>query len=143
VFKYVCVYVCASVCLYARLCVSICSCASAIICVYLHVTWNGSGRDICRVLRARGRSRTCFSGLTAFALRSIPSCAVLQWCYSGGTVVLRWCCSVFYSGSTMVLQWCYTGIGVVLQCCYSGVTVVLPVWRGSCAHRSPLVSSCC
>jgi hypothetical protein len=27
---------------------------------------------------------------------------MLQWCYSGVTVVLQWC----YSGVTVVLQWC-------------------------------------
>jgi hypothetical protein len=82
--------------------------------LYLYVTWNGSGRDSCRVLRAHGRSRTCFKGLTAFAFRSIPSYVVLQWRCSGVAVVLQWC----YSGDAVVLQWCYSGVTVVLQWSY-------------------------
>jgi hypothetical protein len=54
---------------------------------------------------------------------------LLQWCYSGVTVVLQWC----YSGVTVALQWCYTLRGAVArryvtwrgEWCYSGVTVVL------------------
>jgi hypothetical protein len=36
---------------------------------------------------------------------------VLQWSYSGVTVVLPWC----YRGVTVVLQWCYIGVPVVSQ----------------------------
>jgi hypothetical protein len=31
---------------------------------------------------------------------------VVQWWYSGGTVVVQW----WYSGGTVVLQWCYSGV---------------------------------
>jgi hypothetical protein len=48
---------------------------------------------------------------------------MLQWCYSGVTVVLQWCYSciivvlqLYYSGVTVVLQWCHSGVTVVLQC---------------------------
>jgi hypothetical protein len=51
-----------------------------------------------------------------------PSSAspLLQWCYSGVTVVSQ----RFYSAVTKLLHKCYGGITVVLQWCYSGVTVV-------------------
>jgi hypothetical protein len=39
---------------------------------------------------------------------------VLQWCYSGVTVVLPW----RYSDFTVVLPWRYSGATVVLQWCY-------------------------
>jgi hypothetical protein len=46
---------------------------------------------------------------------------VIQWCYSGVTVVLQWC----YSGVTVVLHWCY-GVGrVILKCCCSGGTMIV------------------
>jgi hypothetical protein len=34
---------------------------------------------------------------------------VLQWCYSGVTLVLNWC----YSGVIVVLQWCHSGVKVI------------------------------
>jgi hypothetical protein len=36
---------------------------------------------------------------------------MLQWRYSGVTVLLQWC----YSGVTVLLQWCYSGINVLFQ----------------------------
>jgi hypothetical protein len=48
---------------------------------------------------ALGALQLCCSGVTV----------VLQWCYSGGTVVLH------YSGVTVVLLWYYSCITVVLQ----------------------------
>jgi hypothetical protein len=73
----------------------------------------------------------CYSGVTV----------VLQWCYNGVTMVLQWCCN----GVTMVLQWCYSGVTVVIQWCYNGVTMVLqwcniyvtvPLSRTVCVTRS-------
>jgi hypothetical protein len=36
---------------------------------------------------------------------------VLQWCYSGVTMVSRWC----YSDVTVVSQWCYSCVAVVSE----------------------------
>ncbi len=50
---------------------------------------------------------------------------VLQWCYSGVTVVLEWS----YSGIRVVLQWYYSGAAVVLQWSYVGSTDNFEVTR--------------
>jgi hypothetical protein len=39
---------------------------------------------------------------------------VLQWCYSGVSVVSQKC----DSGITIVLRWCYSGVTVVSRLCY-------------------------
>jgi hypothetical protein len=43
---------------------------------------------------------------------------MLQWCYSGVTVVLH----LIPSGVTAMLQWC--GVTVLLQSCYNDITIV-------------------
>jgi hypothetical protein len=75
----------------------------------------------------------------------LTSVIMLEWCYSGVTVVLRWCCNGVtmvlqwcchgvalqmvlqwcYNDVTMVVQWCYNGVTMVSQWCYNGVTMVL------------------
>jgi hypothetical protein len=74
------------------------------------------------------------------------TCARLQWCYGGVTVISQWVSVVFqwcYSGVTVVLQWCYSGVRVVLQWCYSGLKVMV-CFRDlmTCAYLKPFGVHC-
>jgi hypothetical protein len=54
----------------------------------------------------------CYSGVTGHAF--LPAIKMAQICSRSVTVVLQ-----------LMLQWCYSGVTVVLQWCYSAVAVVL------------------
>jgi hypothetical protein len=81
----VCVCVCACVCVFVCVCVCVCVylyvCVCVCVCVFVFVYDRCAGPQQFDPMR-------CYSGVTV---------VLLQWCYSGATMVLEWCSNDRYA----------------------------------------------